>query len=80
MQAVRAHKASFAWSTRPKSAGGNDIAPSSFEEKSALFVFVATGSGVGVRLYVSGVLSCASRFRSLRRLALRRAGILGTKI
>jgi hypothetical protein len=35
-----------------QSAGGRDIVPSLFEEKSALFVFVATGSGVG---YVSGV-------------------------
>jgi hypothetical protein len=52
MQAVRAHNTSFAWSTRFNSAGGRDIVPSLFEEKSALFVFVATGSGVG---YVSGV-------------------------
>lgn len=56
MQAVRAHNASFAWSTRPKSAGGRDIVLWSSEEKRALFGFVATGSGVGVRLYVSGVL------------------------
>ena len=36
MQAVRAHNASFAWSTRFKSAGGRDIFPLSFEEKGAL--------------------------------------------
>ena len=39
MQAVRAHNASFAWSTRFKSAGGRDIIPLLFEEKGALVFY-----------------------------------------
>ena len=80
MQAVRAHNASFVWSTRFKSAGGRDIGPSLFEEKRALFVFVATGSGVGVRLYVSGVLILCFTVldhSGASQLAPRRAGTSG---
>ena len=67
MQAVRAHNASFAWSTRFKSAGGIDIVPSSFEGKRALF-FGCNRKRCG-SVYVSGVLILCLRFGSLGRLA-----------
>lgn len=44
MQAVRAHNASFAWSTRFKSAGGTDIIPSLFEEKGRFAVWSRSGA------------------------------------